>query len=96
MCIISPLNNFDEIVEKILQKLHAKSVEISFNEQNLNRFNRLQQFFDISNNQINVVLNSYNFERLDDDIKNNNLDQLFLGLNDLICEKMTLLSLEKK
>jgi len=93
--IVSNENNLNKINEEILQTLEATEIEITLNEQSIKKFNQIKSYFEISNNQINAVLNSYGVNEVSNELISNNLDSLFLALNDLICEKMALLSLEK-
>lgn len=94
-CIISTENNLNEINKKIIQKLAATEVEITLNNKTVEKFNRIKNFYEISDNQIKSVLKSYGFEPINRDPKAHNLEHMFIALYDLICEKMSLLSLEK-
>ena len=93
--IVSNENNLNEINDEILQNLKANEIEITLNKKNAEKFNQIKSYFKISNNQINAVLNSYGVKNFSNKLIANNLDNLFLALYDLICEKMALLSLEK-
>ncbi|MFX0187510.1 MAG: KEOPS complex subunit Cgi121 [Candidatus Hodarchaeota archaeon] len=93
--IVSNENNLNKINDEILQNLKANEIEITLNNKNAEKFNQIKSYFEISNNQINAVLNSYGVKNFSNKLIPNNLDNLFLALNDLICEKMALLSLEK-
>ncbi|MFW9898372.1 MAG: KEOPS complex subunit Cgi121 [Candidatus Thorarchaeota archaeon] len=93
--IVSNENNLNKINDEILQNLKANEIEITLNNKNADKFNQIKSYFEISNNQINAVLNSYGVKNFSNKLVANNLDNLFLALNDLICEKMALLSLEK-
>jgi hypothetical protein len=93
--IVSNENNLNKINDEILQNLKANEIEITLNNKNAEKFNQIKSYFEISNNQINAVLNSYGVKNFSNKLIANNLDNLFLALNDLICEKMAILSLEK-
>ncbi len=93
--IISNENNLNKINEEVLESLGANEIELTINHQNLKKFNQIKSYFEISDNQINSVLNSYGVEEFNTDLIANNLNNLFLAIYDLICEKMAFLSLEK-
>ena len=93
--IISNENNLNKINEEILQSLGANEIELTINDQNVKKFNQIKSYFEISDNQINSVLNAYGVKEFNNDLIANNLNNLFLALYDLICEKMAFLSLEK-
>lgn len=93
--IVSNENNLNKINDEILQNLKANEIEMTLNNKNAEKFNQIKSYFEISNNQINAVLNSYGVKNFSNKLIANNLDNLFLALNDLICEKMAILSLEK-
>ena len=94
-CIISHTNNIPEINEQVLQYLFAQEIELSLNQKSFDKYDTVKKFFEITDNQIEVVLKSYGIKKNLKDLTNNDLADLYLALNDLICEKMTLLSLEK-
>ncbi|MFX0075288.1 MAG: hypothetical protein ACFE96_07595 [Candidatus Hermodarchaeota archaeon] len=60
------------------------------------KYSFFKDYFKFSDNQILTVLKSYGYHNSILDKKTKNLEDLFRVLNDLICEKMVLLSLEKK
>jgi len=90
-CIISSENNLISINNEVVEYFDATELEFNLNYESLEKLNRIKNFFEISDNQINVVLNSF-----DNMVLNNNILELsFNALYDLICEKMALLSIEK-
>ncbi|TFG02257.1 MAG: hypothetical protein EU540_01910 [Promethearchaeota archaeon] len=93
--IISNENNLNKINEEILQSLGANEIELTINDQSVEKFNQIKSYFEISDNQINSVLNSYGVKEFNNDLIETNLNNLFLAVYDLICEKMAFLSLEK-
>lgn len=94
-CIISPNENIIEINETLIKNLEADEVYFTLNEKTIEKFNRIKNYFEINDNQIMSVLNSYGLRNKDITLMNGSLDNYFLSLNDLIYEKMALLSLEK-
>ncbi len=92
-CIISPINNLKSINEELLQILKANETKLTVNVQSSEKFNLIREYFEISENQISCILNSYG---VDSNSPNNNLDSKFSAIYDLICEKMALLNLEKQ
>jgi tRNA threonylcarbamoyladenosine modification (KEOPS) complex Cgi121 subunit len=89
-CIVSSEQNFDKINEIIKTRLNTVNLEVNLDKKSLEKYNSILNYFSISQNQINSVLRSYNQnpEEISDTYK-------IKALNDLICEKMALLSLEK-
>ncbi|MFX1259048.1 MAG: KEOPS complex subunit Cgi121 [Promethearchaeota archaeon] len=93
-CVISPENNLDKINKEILENLNAKELGFTLNDKSVEKYNKIKDLFGISNNQIKVILNSYGINKFSNNQIAENLDYLFLALEDLIYEKMSLLSLE--
>ena len=91
-CIISPENNLNQINKEIFQHLNATEIEFNLELKNIEKYDTLRGFFDLSNNQINTVLKSYGIAG--HQVKEA-LDNQVIALQDLICEKMSILSLEK-
>ena len=94
-CIISPENNVDKINKEMIHILQAEEVALNLNIRSLDKFNKIRTFFGLSENHIITILKSYGISSKNNNIMSNNLEDLYVALNDLICEKMTLLSLEK-
>ena len=94
-CIISSSTELSLIDEVILQKLNAKHLTLDLNKKNHDKFKRVKDYFNISDNQISVVLKTYGLNLLSKTPTKEDLLNLYKVLNDLICEKMALLSLEK-
>ena len=94
-CIISS----NEIINKISNNVNSvlKAIETKFNLNNLNieKYHIIKKYFGFSENQINSILKSYNIKIDIENPNKDNLQFLYLTLNDLICERMALLSLEK-
>jgi len=94
-CIITSDQTINKISNHIISVLKAIETKFNLNNQNFEKYNNIRKYFAFSDNQINSILKSYN---INIDIKNPNVDNLqslYLALNDLICEQMALLSLEK-
>jgi tRNA threonylcarbamoyladenosine modification (KEOPS) complex Cgi121 subunit len=95
-CIISRQNYLNDINNEVLQKFLAQEIDLTLNAQSIEKCDKIIKFFELSNYQIEVVLNSYGIKRIDKKKETTkNLDHLVLALFDLICEKMSLLSVEK-
>ncbi len=62
----------------------------------IDKLKNVKKYFEFSDNQILTVLKSYGYQNVILDINSLNLESLYRALNDLICEKMALLSLEKR
>lgn len=93
ICVISPTENLDKIFQEILHLLNASEIEITVNILTIEKINRIIDYFEISDNQIKSVLNSYGKSDISD--LKNDLYSLSLAVFDIICEKMALLNLEK-
>jgi tRNA threonylcarbamoyladenosine modification (KEOPS) complex Cgi121 subunit len=94
-CIISSEDNIEQVNNEIARSLHSKEISLDLGNFSFDKFNRVQKYFEFSNNQILTVLHSYGYKNDKKDINSFNIERLYEVLNDLICEKMALLSLEK-
>lgn len=92
-CIISKDTNIEVINEEILGLLDAKTVEFDLNNQTFEKFNTVRKFFKISDEELIVVLNSYGIDVPEVNLNNENIDDYYYSLLDLIGERMALLSL---
>lgn len=94
-CIISPNDNIAEINKTLIKNLEADEIFFALNDKTIEKYNQIKDYFEITDNQIISVLKSYGLRVKDITLMNGSLDNYFLALNDLIYEKMALLSLEK-
>ena len=94
-CIISPNDNIAEINKTLIKNLEAEEIYSTLSDKTIEKYNRIKNYFEINDNQISSVLKSYGLRIKDIALINGSLDNQFLALNDLIYEKMALLSLEK-
>ena len=95
-CIISSEDNIKRLNIEINKNLHSKDVSLNLGNLSIDKYNRVKKYFEFSDNQILTVLCSYGHKNDKLDINSLNLESLYEALNDLICEKMALLSLEKR
>lgn len=95
-CIISSEDNIKQLNIEINKNLHSKDISLNFENLSIDKFNRVKNYFEFSDNQILTVMCSYGYKNDILDINSLNLESLYEVLNDLICEKMALLSLEKR
>lgn len=89
-CIISQSNNLNSINDDIVETLKANEESLTINTISNEKFNLIKEFYEISEHQINCILESYGIDSKID----LNLNFKFSALYDLICEKMVLLSIE--
>ncbi|MFX0017388.1 MAG: KEOPS complex subunit Cgi121 [Promethearchaeota archaeon] len=94
LCIISSKDKLDLINWELEKSLKANQLNLTLDNYSLKKYEIVKRYFNISDNQINSILNSYN-TKLNAKVRDKDLPVLYLALNDLICEKMTLLSLER-
>lgn len=94
-CIISSEDNMKQLNIEINKYLNSKEISLNLGELSIEKFNRVKKYFEFSDNQILTVLRSYGYKHDILDINSLKLESLYNALNDLICEKMALLSLEK-
>jgi tRNA threonylcarbamoyladenosine modification (KEOPS) complex Cgi121 subunit len=94
-CIFSRNKNLKTINEDILKIFNAKEKEMNLDDFSIDKYNRIKEYFEFNDNQIKTVLKSHGI--LLDVIKPNNVNikNLYMAIEDLICEKMALLSIEK-
>jgi hypothetical protein len=95
LCLVSSQNDIVVIYRDLIEKVRLKEVPFELDKQSFERFNRIKNYFDITDNQLNVVLKSYEHNKFDKSSKKPALSVLYLALTDLIREKMVLLSVEK-
>ncbi|MFX1493514.1 MAG: KEOPS complex subunit Cgi121 [Promethearchaeota archaeon] len=93
-CIISSKDNLDLISHEIEKLLSASKLKLTLDNYSLKKYEIVKKYFNFSDNQINSILNSYG-TKVNAKIRDKDLPVLYLALNDLICERMTLLSLER-
>ncbi|MFX0026075.1 MAG: KEOPS complex subunit Cgi121 [Candidatus Hermodarchaeota archaeon] len=94
LCIISSKDNLDLISPEIEKSLNANKLKLTLDNYSIKKYEMVKEYFNFSENQINSILNSYG-TKLNAKIRDKGLPVLYLALNDLICERMTLLSLER-
>lgn len=94
-CIISSVNNLKEINNNILLNLNAYEIDITINDQSVEKFNMIQNFYEISNKQLSSILKSYGVHNFNEKQLDYVLNVMYMALHDLLCEKMALLNTEK-
>ena len=94
-CLICPKDNIEHINSEINEHLSSKDIDNDLEIVSFDKFDRIKKYFDFSDEQILTVLHSYGYKISKEDIGTLDLERLYGALNDLISEKMTLLSLEK-
>jgi tRNA threonylcarbamoyladenosine modification (KEOPS) complex Cgi121 subunit len=95
-CILSPKNNLNDIrktIQQIISNHFVKHIDIS--DLNLEKLERIRNFFNFNLNQLQVLSNSYNFNFKEISKNEQHLENYAKILGDLISEKMSKLSLEK-
>ena len=95
-CVISLEDNIKKVNIEINNYLHSKDIVSNLGDLSIEKFKIVKKYFEFSDNQILTVLKSYGYKKDILDTNSINLESLYEALNDLICEKMVLLSLEKK
>ena len=95
-CIFSLEDNLQKVNIEINSYLHSKDISLNLENLSIDKFKIIKKYFEFSDKQILTVLKSYGYKNDVIDINPLNLESLYEVLNDLICEKMVLLSLEKR
>ena len=95
-CIISLEDNIQQVNIEVNNYLLSNDISLDLENLSMDKFKIVKKYFEFSDNQILTVLKSYGYKNDIIDIKSLNLENLYVALNDLICEKMALLSLEKR
>ncbi len=93
-CVIHKIDKISEIDKKLIAELDSIPQKPKILDKSLEKFNKIKKFFNIKEKQIDVILRSYNIKPEDTVLNLENLDLFYVSLNDLISEKMALLSLE--
>lgn len=91
--ISSRKNIILNINQEILDRLNAKNAEITINNISEAKLDKIQEYYNISSNQITSIMNSYEKIKFENDKERLNL--LMQAIHDILCEKMSILSLEK-
>jgi len=94
-CIMNNDGDFSEILETISRKLNAVEIPITLESVSAEKFKRIKDLFDVADHQIEIILKSYNVKENIERLLENDVNILVDALGDLLCEKMSLLSLEK-
>ena len=95
LCLSSFQNNIDIIYTDLKDRIKFQELSFKLDDYSIERFNRIKNYFDISDNQIKVLLKSANLKINNNKINEVPLDYLYSALTDIIREKMVLLSVEK-
>jgi len=95
LCLSSFQNNLDIIYTDLHDRIKFQELSFTLDDYSIERFNRIKNYFEISDNQIKVLLKSANLSINKKNINEISLDYLYSALNDIIREKMVLLSVEK-
>ncbi|TES94493.1 MAG: hypothetical protein E3J90_12405 [Promethearchaeota archaeon] len=95
-CIISLKDNIQQVNIEINSYLHSKDIGLNLGNISIDKFKIVKKYFEFSDNQVLTVLKAYGFNYDELYINSLNLESLYEALTDLICEKMALLSLEKR
>ena len=95
LCLSSFQNNLDIIYTDLQDRINFQELSFKLDDYSIERFNRIKNYFDISDNQIKVLLKSANLKINNNKINEVPLDYLYSALTDIIREKMVLLSIEK-
>jgi tRNA threonylcarbamoyladenosine modification (KEOPS) complex Cgi121 subunit len=88
LCIVSPKNNLNKIYEELSNVLSIEEIDLTINNQTNAKINLIKTYFELSDEQINIVLKSYGITSNNADCS---LSSTTLAIYDLICEKMALL-----
>ncbi|MBN1215825.1 MAG: hypothetical protein JXA99_10350 [Candidatus Lokiarchaeota archaeon] len=94
-CIVSDKETLEKIYQEFSKVINFIELKQDYNEKSVDKYNRIKEFFDINEKQIKVILKTLDMKLDREKIEISNLNLLYNVLNELICEKMVLLSLEK-
>ncbi|MGB5910844.1 MAG: KEOPS complex subunit Cgi121 [Promethearchaeia archaeon] len=94
LCSISSKDDLALINREIEKLLNANKLKLTLDNYSLKKYEMVKKYFNISDNQMNSVLNSYGI-KVNANIRDKDIPVLYIALNDLICERMALLSLER-
>ncbi|MBY9005810.1 MAG: hypothetical protein KGD63_03545 [Candidatus Lokiarchaeota archaeon] len=93
-CVVSNKETLDQINQIVSEKIDFKEIELNYDNKTIEKYDRIKEFYEINENQIKSVLNSLDDKYILENIERNDINLLFEVLNDLLCEKMVLLSLK--
>lgn len=93
-CIVSNNDDLNQINQELLENFYFEELKFDYEKKTIEKYNRIKSFYDLADEQINTILNSISNKKTNDNLEKDNINRLYEVLNDLICEKMALLSLE--
>ena len=93
--VISPINNIEKIIDILSINLHLAVENTSLLNKSLKKLITVKDYFEVSDEQLFSVLKTRDVNVKEGNLLNADINELYSALNDLICEKMVLLSLEK-
>ncbi|MFX1402320.1 MAG: KEOPS complex subunit Cgi121 [Promethearchaeota archaeon] len=95
LCVISSESSFQSLNLEFERIFNINRIDFVLDNYSQKKYEEIKLYFDFPDKQIETVLASYH-KKIDlKEIQDSDLPNLYLALNDLICEKMALLSLEK-
>ena len=94
LCLISLSNNFQSLNHEFESTFDIK-LEHYWEYYSKKKYEDIKSYFNFSDNQIDSILASYSIKVNPKNIQEPDLPKLYLALNELICEKMSLIYLEK-
>lgn len=95
LCIISSESNFKSVIHEFERSFKINNVNYSLDNFSQKKYEEIKSYYGFDDNQIESVLASYNIKINLKILRDIDLQMLYLALNDLICEKMALIYLEK-
>jgi len=95
LCIISSESRFQSLILEFERIFNINRIDFVLDNYSLKKYEEIKLYYDFADYQIETILASYH-KKIDlKEIQDSDLPILYLALNDLICEKMALLYLEK-
>ncbi|MBN1801235.1 MAG: hypothetical protein JW891_06985 [Candidatus Lokiarchaeota archaeon] len=91
-CIISESGYIVDKNKELTDLIDAEELDFPFKYDDVEKIDEIKHYFEVTDKQIKVVLNSYERVKRKD---KSDLEIKSMALYDLICEKMSLLNIEK-
>ncbi len=95
-CVIANTSKEVESLNlKLLEKFEARDTPLTLNALSIENFLKIKQYYEFTDEQVKIVLKAHDLFENYKSLNSVNVKSLFFALNELVCEKMALLSTEK-
>ncbi len=95
-CVITDTSDEIKVLNlKILEEFKATDISLAVNSVSIDKYQKIKQYYDFLDEQVKIVLKAHDIMENFQPLNSINAENLFFALNELVCEKMALLSIQK-